>query len=235
MREKVLWMLCSLVVCCMTFVACSDDNDGPSQPKHKMRLVKLEEQENGYTSVLFQNAQWDADGRILQYEDGNGALVTYTYTGESITCKRNGSEINYLLQNGKVVSKNEGYGEDTFSYDGELLVKYSPRHDDPYTHTWKDGNMVKTIDSEGVYGYEYSDKPNYMGPFIHEFGSFSYFSGVDPLLAMGGYFGNMPKNLVKSNTYDGKPDFSFEYTFNEHGYPTKIRKERETLIFTWED
>lgn len=86
--------------------------------------------------------------------------------------------------------------------------------------------MVKEVLlGEGYTTYDYYEYANNLPPFQKHCGEF--LDNVDPLLAYAGYYGNMPKNLVKRvNYYDDNAEYEYSYDyayqFNDNGYPTTL-------------
>ncbi len=216
-----------LTVCISTFLfgACSNDDDDSLEPSVKMRLTSLT---GGYINISWgsdlvfsiDNIKYDNDGRVISYQD-DGVLKTISYNTDKIVMTEDGYNQEYEVVNGRVVSD----GDYRYSYDSNGYIEKISSGSTSDRLIWADGNLTQIygIDS---FTYEYSNKISSIANIYNLFFSTCYIE-VDPMLALSGYFGKMPKNLLETQYYheDGKKYFDrrYEYQFNSNGYPTLIR------------
>lgn len=241
--------------------SCSDDdNEDPEMPKVKMGITSMEggyinfhDGPNDLNGIVFSNVKYDSNGRIVSYTDDNEysqytITYTYEYSQDKITVKSQyGNDTDapvdrvYNLKNGLIVSESEN--SISYNYnDQNQLNSYSDRYN-TCTFTWNNGNPVSATIKEGadkyLVKYEYTSDINTLSCLQHGAYSVEYFDLCDPFLMAAGYFGQQPKNLIKSIS-DGDNYHNFSYSdFNENGYPCFMKVIDESgyiqeYKFSWE-
>lgn len=236
MKTIKFFLTCAIATLLMPGItSCSDDdNDGPEMPKVKMALTSMEggyinfnDGPNDLNGPVFTNVKYDSNGRIISYTDDNTSY-TYEYSQDKITVKsRYGNDTDatvdkiYNLRNGLIISESEN--SISYNYnDQNQLNSYSGRYE-ACNFIWKDGNPVSATINEGGYKYsvkfEFTSDANTLSCFQHRSYSVVYFDSCDPFLMASGYFGQQPKNLLKSISEDDSYH-KFTYSnFSENGYP----------------
>ena len=219
---KFLFLTLAIAIVSGIMTSCSKDesSDEPEQPTVKMVLTSLK---GGYPSshfygVIFEDAQYDKEGKIISYKDWDGKNVTYTYTSKSITRKDSNGEIILSLNSKGLITTNSYYESLNFQYDSNNYLI----NDGTQSFQWENGNMVKEYDGYGYDSYTYTNYPNTISCFLNELESPLYFNYCDPFLMASGFYGIIPKNLVDKEYDDGELRGSFSYEFNSYGYPIKI-------------
>lgn len=228
--KKFLLFIGAAAIVCSTISSCSDDKDKdePNVPDVKMVLVGLQGgYEEGPTPPVQLEVKYDSNGRVKEIRwDLDSDWEIYTYTDSKITC----DNLSYTLNNGKIISDSDGY---SYTYNSSNQVtKVTRGTSDSCSLIWKEGNVTSAEDNWGedkeIYTLSYSDKTdiaalNYLAGWLFSTSYPSELSSVDWVLALGGYFGNISKNLCKEIYVDGSFDRSFEYSsYNEYGYPTVL-------------
>lgn len=231
---------------CMNLESCSDDDNDvpPSTPTERMVPTKME---GGYididwwnpgepelNGIIFQNAKFDSQGRIVSYEDEYGNIVTFAYSQNSITqstMSSYGATSNtYTLNDGKIVSDDYlKYGYNS----ANQLIRIEPHSNYGYNYeyVWNGSNMVKSTEIDGyedsTFEFEYSSEANIIDAFYDTFYSTVVygFDGIDhAFLQYCGFYGTNSKNRLTTIYSDGFFERKFEYLdLNEAGYPTLIR------------
>lgn len=223
---KTKFLLC-LTVCtsALLFGACSNDDDSAPESAVKMRLTSLT---GGYINITWgdnlvfsiDNIKYDNDNRVISYEY-DGVLNTITYGANQIVLTQNGYDQEYKVENGRIVSSDNTL----YSYDSNGFLEKISSDWASDRMIWSDGNLTQIYGFES-FTYQYSNNKNYIANLYNLFYSTSYID-VEPMLALSGYFGKMPKNLLAAQYYqeDGQKqlDRKYEYQFNSNGYPTLIR------------
>ena len=182
MKENIRLLMLALMA---VLVSCSNDNVGTEEgeqtagdiaPKWEMRCTSFSL--DGLE--LWADIKYDNEGRVVSYERRSlRDTTTYvsTYSSDQITRNKDG-RLFYC---------------NCYDYDGKISVSI------PYT--WEDGNLVKQGDADinrnGSYHMTYYDVANCLPP-VQTLSYIGYLIGVDPILAYGGFYGKMPKNLLKS-------------------------------------
>lgn len=225
----------------ITIFSCSDDdNDGPEMPKVKMGLTSME---GGYLNyqelngLKFSNVEYDSDGRVVSYTHNGTSYTpihfTYEYSQDKITVKSrydNDSEASidrvYNLKNGIIISESES--SIVYNYNEQNQLNSCSGQYETYNFTWNNGNPVSVIIKEGAYKYsnnfEFTSDANTLSCFQQNSYSVVYFDLCDPFLMAAGYFGQQPKNLLKSISDEDGDYHKFSYSdFNENGYPCTMQ------------
>ena len=179
------------------------------------------------------NLKFDEKGRIIQYENNYGYIITYTYGINEIVRKEahksrdSWQSDTYNLSNGRIykitrIEKNmAGISRDTettISYNGNKVALIQERFNSKtaeYSIKWNsNGDISETIsnssDSRLVSktNYAYSSSETFI-PQINPYGGDVdyYTSWIEPFLWVEGYFGDLPKHIMKSKyvaiSYDG--------------------------------
>ncbi|PWL61916.1 MAG: hypothetical protein DBY35_04165 [Bacteroidales bacterium] len=224
-KSKFLFCAVAVASASMFFSSCSKDDDAPafdmSVKMVPISMVGGYVTDYGMGETGFKDAKYDANGRILEYSSisrySSGKSV-YSYTADKITISTGGT---FSVKDGKISASNANLSEKKFSYDGNHIVS-----DGYYTYTWSGDNLVsmKERDYDLTTKFEYYDQPNRCGCLHNNMYSIDFIN-VDSFLALSGFYGNMPSNLLKKITCTEEGETSwheFQYELNEYGYPTKI-------------
>lgn len=236
------------ILSCLNLSSCSKDGDEPSKPEAsvKMRPSSIIWENQNYT-VSFNNIDYYQGTQVKSYTESNVNNYEYIYSDNNITEKIEGpsynKEYSYRLKDGLVIySDAEGRNGGSFEYNGTQLV-LKEEDGSEITYKWENGNMsLRTYDFSDGYSFTYTDYPCYV--WVPTMGA-SYLNGeqfedINQFLVMGGYFGQIPKNLVMlaKDLYDPSEVITFDYEFNDYGYPTKITYNEDGWIvtgtITWE-
>ncbi len=226
-------------------------SSGKAAQKLVRRMDFYEEGEHKTMSMYF---EYDAQGRVVKtinkgYYYRNffeNAEVLYNVNGKTLTVKS--SPVNRLTKSevgeSAVCELNEmGYVEEATCMDAEGFTQdfslvydengYPLTYDDAGSwgiyaeYSWVDGNLDKANIKEGnrntVYEYiytAYENKANldFNRMFVQSFGEWNL--QMDFL----GYFGKKDKKLLR-----GVDNVTFEYTFDEDGYVTKIKSSDDAV------
>lgn len=181
------------------------------------------------------NLKFDEKGRIIQYENNFGYIFTYTYgVNEIVREKKHKSRDSwqsdtYKLSNGLIykittIAKNmagTSYdNEKTIGYNGNkvtlIQITYNDKRGNEYNYKWNSNGDIsettsKSSDGQFVikYTYSYSSSEAIM-PQVSPYMCCEndYYTGLmDPFLWVEGYFGDIPKHIMKSKymavAYDG--------------------------------
>jgi hypothetical protein len=206
--KKIITLLL-LPLLAISFFSCKKDN----------------EEENGNSTKLLKTVEWIVNEESLMYtfhyDVQNRPTKVYTtvngcsypepsfvleYSTNAITIfTGNDPNVQYQLDdNGHVAYCNY----QTFIYENGYL-KERIYNDSKVEYSWINGNIVQ----EGHITYEYSNKEDLLNIDV-----FNLFYEYDRWLKLKGH---TSKNyLVKQSTGGG--NYTYEYTFDTEGYPTKI-------------
>ena len=179
------------------------------------------------------NLKFDEKGRIIQYENNFGYLITYTYrVNEIVREERHKSRDSwqsdiYKLSNGRVykitrIEKNmAGISRDTettINYTGnkvDLIQESFNNKTAEYSIKWNSSGDISEITSKSSdprlvskYSFTYSSSETFMPQLNPYGGDFDYYTTwMEPFLWVEGYFGDIPKHILKSKyvavAYDG--------------------------------
>lgn len=243
---------------CLT--SCSSDKDdepdgsttsvGVGIPRHLMKITL------SYNSSDYHSFTYDNQNRITSYYRGEDK-VNVSYTDSKITF-RGGTDFECGVNGDKVVNYADGYTEFTFVYAQDRLTDisgevyngdYSPREDFKEYLSWDtNGNLVRynnvrkmsstnTISSTTTYTYMGGDKAkiSILALLSDDFGPL-YLETPDDFIFVGlmGYLGDMTTQYPTKAVFDDskvKKTYTYEYTFDEQGYPliVTITEEAENL------
>lgn len=253
---------------CLNLSSCKkDDKNEPKQPEAsiKMRPTSVSWEDKYGSKIAYENIEYYKDLQVKSYMENyysspdhtEGQTLwesdkyeySYSDTNISLSIFENGSarEVSYRLKDGLVIYA-DGQARDekgTYEYEGnKLILRYEG--EDPYVYGWENGNMSFRKNGENsrdAYSFTYTDYPCYVWvPTLGaEFLNGEQFEDINQFLVMGGYFGQIPKNLVMlaRDLYDPSEVITFDYEFNEIGYPTKIIYNDdgwiETATIIWEE
>ena len=179
------------------------------------------------------NLKFDEKGRIIQYENNFGYIITYSYgINEIVREERHESRDSwqsdtYKLSNGLVykitrIERNmAGTSRDTettINYNGskvDLIQETFNNKTAEYSIKWNSNGDIsettsKSSDSRLVskYSYTYSSSETFMPQLNPYGGDVDYYTTwMEPFLWVEGYFGDIPKHIMKSKyvavAYDG--------------------------------
>ena len=260
MKENIRLLMLVLMA---VLASCSNDNVGTEEdgqtagdiaPKWEMRCTSFSL--DGLE--LWADIKYDNEGRVVSYERRSLRDTTtyvYTYSSDKIvrsTKHPNGKlydyEIHSLSPEGLIMKTYDPNRLDkTYDYkDGRLFYcncyDYDGKISVSIPYTWEDGNLVKQGDGDinrnGNYHMTYYDVANCLPP-VQTLSYIGYLIGVDPILAYGGFYGKMPKNLLKSVEWRTEYEvitYNCSYwDVNDGGYPTRCKIGYEQGYFIWED
>lgn len=234
MKTSFVSMTFIVMSVCALFSSCSKDDDKKNEPDAPKVAMAVSSMFGGYDGeeqyCYFRDVTYDDQGRPMSYRDNNGNQVTYTYSDSKIVKKTSDWEEEYTLVNGLITSM---WG-DVCKYDNDkqlINIGGSPI-------TWSNGNPVKLWDGEVSYTYDYYAEANTLACF--QTNAFSItFIGDDLLLQSVGFYGALPKNMLKSMIEDGITTHTFTYSdYNEYGYPCTMKiidrdEDVQTYKFSW--
>ena len=179
------------------------------------------------------NLKFDEKGRIIQYENNFGYIITYSYgINEIVREERHKSRDSwqsdtYKLSNGLVykitrIERNMAGTscdkETTINYNGnkvDLIQETFNNKTVEYSIKWNSNGDIsettsKSSDSRLVskYSYTYSSSETFMPQLNPYGGDVDYYTTwMEPFLWVEGYFGDIPKHIMKSKyvavAYDG--------------------------------
>lgn len=237
MTKNHLILQIFLSVCAVfSLSSCSSDDDKekePELPSVKMGVASMEGgyidgELSEYQSCEFKNVKYDSQGRPISYEDGDGDTYTYQYANSEITVISNRGTETLTLSNGVIADSEMKYNSSN-----QIISNYDCKI------TWENGNPVKQTDEDGTSRFEYYSTSNVLGCLPGLIYSTEYLGVEYPLLQCAGFYGELPKNSLKSIYYDGALDRTFTYSdFNEYGYPCTMKcvdadGDVQTWRFTW--
>lgn len=215
-----------------------EDNGGNNNENNSTilsNLTSISAQTYFYETLesVVNNLKFDKKGRVIQYEDNYGYIITYNYELNEIVRKQvhesrdSWQSDTYKLSNGLVykltrIEKNmHGKSRDTettFSYNGNKVTLIQEKFNSTnveFSLVWNsNGDISETTTNSSAsrlikkYSYTYSLSETFMPQFT-PYGCQSdyYTTWMDPFLWVEGYFGELPKHIMKSMyaaySYDG--------------------------------
>ena len=254
MKEITKFMIFAFfpVLAPLLFSSCgsNDENEtiGPNSGKLVCTMFTRTNYNIDGSSPTTVRIQYDNMGRVIgvnnysyKYEQGKiyQGKTIYELSANGLITKEiydtspNGfrTEVTYEYKNGYLIALHSSY----FEYDTHETRE---RH---IYYIWEDGNMIIATskapeamkESDAYAKYEYTDIPNRMPSFQSGF-----FKDIDIMLQYCGYFGKLPKNLLKTYySYSNGEIFNevhFDYCdFNEYGYPQTGWFGNDFATFTW--
>lgn len=248
-RTPIIYFISLLMLSSYLLSSCSKDDDNTNLLQSKMVCTSMtisDAYDNDFSEENFYNATYEGN-KIISYYNGYGDLISYEYSNNKIIQKGGYYPIiTHNIENGRIVSTII----DTPRYAKTVEYMYKDNHIveiveiEPTKHniwsnqlTWADGNLTKCHttyyddgDEEDVL-YDYYDIDNNMPPFQQQVGFF--FDELDPLLAYAGFYGNMPKKLLKSVDY-GSYQYYYYYKFNDDGFPIEFYCGSSIIELTWD-
>lgn len=234
MKRMKFFLILTLISGCAWLSSCSDDKDGdePDAPKTAMAVSSMYGGYDGKEqSYYFKDITYDNQGRPASWIEDSDYKVSVSYSSSKIVI--NGTE-ELNLANGIVT----GDSYTTYSYnDANELIKIKGGSWES-TYSWQNGNPVKYDDDEETVTFEYYDQLNVIGNYQSNAFSISFMPGESPLEAAG-YYGAVPKNMLKAIYSNGKLTHTFTYSdYNENGYPCTMKivdsdGDIQTYKFTW--
>lgn len=244
------------------FSSCSkDDKDEPMpKPSVEKRLTKAsipwsDLYRNTYEPTYNTNGQiqsskisseWLYDGDVSHYTE------SFTYSGDKIEANTNfWHDYNgtYYLSNGLITKYvDESGNESTFQYDGRHLTQFTNEYGDKRVYKWDNNDIVSTyeIDSEDgtsrhAYTYEYYSEYDFGGICVFLDSNSYPYDDIHPLLAIQGFFGDLPVHMLKRIIEDNEVDCDFTYFYDNEGFPVatdyKLAGNPNTFkqSFAWEN
>ena len=124
-----------MVVLCLNFTACGDDDDEEEVSTYRRLLSASYTDEDG--EVVNIPIEYDAQGRItkITWDDTYREINEYSYENDKIIKTRSYSQDNekvvttYKLVNGIIVSGSDRYGEYVYSYNAQnQLIKVTDNY-----------------------------------------------------------------------------------------------------------
>lgn len=237
------------VVMGMNLTACSDDdepNNNPGQNQGKL-LESVVYPYNG--SETLAKYEYDEKGRITAYKEGT-ETTSYTYLSDRIIEKNaNGDEMTFYLNSKRLITKSTiSYSSPfddgtvgTYEYDnkGQIIkVTYDTWE---LKYTWANGNLISLDGGAGFFVINYTSIPSSKGQRVVSWILGEELDMMDDddastyaVLAPYGYFGKLPKNLIKSAATSGyAPEYT--YAFGDDGYVSamKINVSNKTFNYTF--
>lgn len=202
--------------------ACSNDDQDVTSPTVKMHLTSFS---GGYIDITWgdnltfsiENIKYDSDGRVISYKEDDKE-TSILYADDKIILSNGNWSTEYTVSDGKIIASNS----DKYQYDSEgHLISISQSFGNE-TLTWENGNITRIKSDDEIFSYQYNNEYNPIANLYNVFFS-TVFVDVNPLLAISGYYGVMPKQLLKSQTVDDEFDREYEYKYNSNGYPIFIK------------
>ena len=180
------------------------------------RMESVFEYENGRVSKIIANTRTHTIFHEYGFEDTKNyySEVTFEYDLSGKLIKRNGQDLNFRYENGRVVGRltDDPIYTDTIVYDhsGNVIEHI---YIVPELNGF--GEPIQGTTERGVYSYEYDDnpKPNF---------GLDYLFLYQPLPGMGtatGYARELSCNNLTKYVNDGT---TWIYTYNENGLPQTI-------------
>lgn len=216
---------------------CSDDdknNEEPNSPKVAMAVSSMYGGYDGEEQELWlKDVTYDNQGRPVSYTNSSGQKVSYTYSDTKIVRQCAGYSEEFQLSNGLIVK--DSYGTN-YKYDGNNQLT-SIAGD--FTIKWSDGNPKSSVVDGETETFDYYTDANILGCLQSIAYSIEFIGTGEPLLQAAGFFGSLPKNMLKSVYYEGSLSQTFTYSdYNEYGYPCTMKivdydDDVQTYTFTW--
>lgn len=213
--------------------SCSKDDDNGKEPDAPKVAMAVSSMYGGYVgeeqSYNFKDITYDNQGRPVSWTRGSGYKTTVSYSDSKIVVDN--TELS--LVNGIVGS--DSHTSYTYNDAKELIKTTSGKWKS--TYSWQNGNPVKSDDGEETLTFEYYDQANVLGNYQGNAFSISFLPGDSPIESAG-FYGAVPKNMLKAIYSDGQLQFTFTYSdYNENGYPCTMKIVRDndvqTYKFTW--
>lgn len=240
MKKNIFLLSMLAIIVGLTVSSCgNDDKDTPDDfSGHSLRIVQIDWL-NQYGDKVWKNFKFDAQGRIISYddiEDSTSEKCEFQYSDNLITEYWEGTKIqNYILEDGLIVELRSGSEGRGFNYklkynsNKELVEIY--RDDWKQTFNWSNGLLISSIEVsdnekdkqyDKKYTFSYSNYANKlaMNPY-----AFSDDDIINPFLNALGFYGKVPTLLPsKIDMVRGNETYStsFSYTIGTNGYPTKF-------------
>jgi hypothetical protein len=228
--KKLLYLFCASL---LVMTSCSSDDDSNSVDPVNLTLVKKTVStgmDGDRTSLITYNGN-----KIVSIVTNNVYKTNFTYTGDVITKIESLDEKNvvddvteYTYVNGKVVSFIEKDVEATYNsktkytYNTDGTISYEKFNINKITgtevaagnsgkYTFKDGNLIKIVDSRSSVVYEYDTKNN---PYKNVLG-FNQLLDNEELGSIN--------NSVKRTSVSGSDTYVYKITFVYDGnnFPTE--------------
>ncbi|MCD8173113.1 MAG: DUF4595 domain-containing protein [Alistipes sp.] len=236
MKKLILLPLLAL----FAFASCSDDKDN-EQENEITKLVKEVKLAwgNGLDIYTFDYDSQDRINKVVwTVSNENGGSPTnynYSYGNNTITVKR--TEVGYEEETAILTFDENGYLIEVEERYGDNIEKYNYTYNDGYlsrvttaeeslAYKWQNGNLV---DSDGDI-FTYNSIENKLNVGHNTF--------IEELYVKGTYFLKI-KGISDSRNYPvtssfGAMGFTYQYEFDEDGYPTKIiSTENCTVTFSY--
>jgi len=213
----------------ITFYSCKNNEDDKGKKGKLVKTVGYSEPSND-NNFLF-TGYYDAQNRLIKVEECyQSILLNLTYSANTIIVNikfnesgENHTHLLHLDNNGYLIEDDfftyfyeNGYlKEKKAKEDSNVIVKYS----------WMNGNMMQmSEDPYYIVTYEYSSKENLSNIDLVSsiIGQVYFYSGALKFKGLAS-----KNHLVKmtETSYDGVPHsfiHSYDYKFDEDGYPTEI-------------
>lgn len=242
MTKKIFYAVLAVISLACGMSSCSKDDkndgpDGPYEPTREMVLIKMVDKEQGMSGGRGFTAEYDSEGRIIEWVDlrKKNSTVEYTYSDSEIIAYDvdRASETKYVVENGRIVKSNTTQ----YTYDSaNRLKKILDDYDEPFTLYWGVGDNITASSFKKDDGttveqtMSYSDKPN-VGNLNYALNAIlsvplypAEAENIPYPLAMSGFSGKIGNNLCKGIQLVNGFYWDIEYTdYNKYGYPETIK------------
>ena len=237
----------------LSLISCSK-NDTPEQKESKCLLTEINYSGDPSKTTF----EYDKNGKITAVtkiyggEDPATHRYVYTYSNNSINVENiwNGKPSDvfvYTLSNGRIIKKNGGQYEDTFTYDSNGFLSTIKSQDRSVSIQYENGNISKMevsfYSSPQKFIPEYNLQASRV-PFTETvcytfdgFGPTGYIE--DAVLFEQGYFGSQSKNeivSVKQSYGENSPITTFNYMYikDNSGKVTSIKNGGSMATYSYQ-
>ncbi len=211
-------------VALFAFTSCSKDDDDDKNDSGEVKLLK-EIISEGDLSFYF---EYDSENRITKITqtdeyDGDTYTATITYSSSIIICSwSDGYKYTYSLNEDGYLEKTTDHNEGTvihYAYTNGLLSETWENEDkeESVQYKWQNGNLVEISDEYMTEKYTYGNVANKLN-----------ISDVDVDYLYYLPFKGMTNANFPIGYSDGYSTSTYEYTFDEEGYPTRMTETYDT-------